>query len=440
MSILKLLKRKILTKLETTTKNGDKVMAYTITKELSVPIEELIVYAKSININVKSAQHILSLKDANTLVGYILNEKAKLHFDSDEWKSNSNINDYQNLIKFIDNTLSIIDTQITRNSDILENSNDAYKQLQLLDINNSSLIEIKIYLLSKFDFSLEHLKDKLIFMKSECLDYLDTIDNSSSIWIDEELSHKKIDFNFTASKIVRLYEEQLRKIDNFSNVDKFFSELLSSLEALQKSDEKFHTTDRKKLETILKNGYLEEYQHQLFKEWKDEIEKVDKFYIKFIKAYFTGKISANMLLEIFAIFQIIKEDLEDFYLTIRSGLVTKYKENPKSQLIQEIATKDRIYKIYQNSQPRFIELLKKETSQVAYRFLNHILSELLDFKIEEKSEGYEEIYEKMVKLHTTNLEIYLNDIVTYGKELEKRDMEISKLMFKMTTDLEKVGE
>jgi hypothetical protein len=28
----------------------------------------------------------------------------------------------------------------------------------------------------------------------------------------------------------------------------------------------------------------------------------------------------------------------------------------------------------------------------------------------------------------------------YGRELEKRDMEISKLMFKMTTDLEKEGE
>ena len=85
-------------------------------------------------------------------------------------------------------------------------------------------------------------------------------------------------------------------------------------------------------------------------------------------------------------------------------------------------------------------MLKNETSQVAYRFLNSLLSELLDFKIEEKSKGYEDIYEKMTELHSTNLEIYLNDIVTYGKELEKRDMEISKLMFKMTTDLEKLGE
>ena len=147
-----------------------------------------------------------------------------------------------------------------------------------------------------------------------------------------------------------------------------------------------------------------------------------------------------MVLKIFAILNSIKEDLEEFYLTIRSGLVTKYKNNPKSELIQEIATKDRIYKIYQKSQSKFIELLKNETSQVAYRFLNEILSELLEFKIEEKSEGYEEIYEKMAELHSTNLEIYLNDIVVYGQELEKRDMEISKLMFKMTTDLEKIGE
>jgi len=433
-------KRQKLIKLETTTKNGDKVMAHTITKELSITIDELIVYSKAINLNVKSAQHILSLEDANALVCHIQNEKAKLYFDSQMWESTSSIDEYQNLIQFIDKTLLIIDTQIKRNSDILANSNDAYKQLQLLNMNNSDLIEIKIYLLSKFDFSLEHLKDKLIFMKSEALEYLDIIDASLSIWDDENLSHKKIDFNFTATKIVRLYEEQLDKIDNFSNVDKFFTKLLTLLKALQKSDEKFQTTDKEKLKDILRDGYLEEYHNTLYMEWTKEIDKLNKFYIKFIKAYFIGKISENMVLEIFSILDNIKQDLEDFYLTIRSGLVTKYKDNPKSELIQEIATKDRIYKIYQKSQIKFIELLKNETSQVAYRFLNATLSELLDFKIEEKSEGYEEIYEKMIELHSTNLEIYLNDIVTYGKELEKRDMEISKLMFKMTTDLEKTGE
>lgn len=415
-------------------------MAHAITKEISVTIDELIQYAKTINLNIKSAQHILSLEDANNLVRHIQSEKAKLHFDSKEWKSNSSIDNYQNLIKFIDNTLQSIDTQIKRNSDILDNSNDAYKQLQLLDMNNIDLIEIKIYLLTKFDFSLEHLKDKLIFMKSESLEYLDTIDNSPSIWNDELLSHKQINFNFTAAKIVRLYEEQLKKIDNFSNVDKFFSQLLTSIKELQKLDEKFNTTDKNKLEQVLKDGYLEEYQELLFQEWKRETDKINKFYIKFIKAYFTCKISDNMVLEIFRILNHIKDDLEEFYLTIRSGLVTKYKDNPKSKLLDEIATKDRIYKIYQNSQSQFIELLKNEISQVAYRFLNTILSELLEFTIEEKSEGYEEIYEKMTELHSSNLEIYLNDIVAYGKELEKRDMEISKLMFKMTTDLEKTGE
>jgi len=274
-----------LIKLETTTKNGDKVIAHTITKELSITIDDLIAFAKSINLNVKSAQHILSLEEANNLVSYIQNEKAKLYFDSNEWQSNSNIDDYQNLIQFIENTLSKIDTQIIKNSDILSNSNDAYKQLQLLNMTNNDLTEIKIYLLSKFDFSLEHLRDKLIFMKSESLEYLDKIFISSSIWEDENLSHKKINFNFTATKIVRLYEEQLDKLNNFSNVDKFFSQLLTSLKVLQKSDEKFQTTDNEKLKTILKDGYLEEHHNTLYIEWTKEIDKLNKFYIKFIKAY-----------------------------------------------------------------------------------------------------------------------------------------------------------
>ena len=427
-------------RLETTTKDGDKVLAHTIVKKLSISIDELIEYAKEINLKVKSSQHILSLDEANQLVSYIQNQKQKLEFNSDDWKSCTNIDSYKNLVKFIDNTLNIIDTQINQNSDILKNSNNAYKELQQLNMTNQDLIEIKIYLLSKFDFSLENLKDKLIFMKSEALEYLDDVISSNSIWSDEKLSHTNIDFNFTATKIVLLYEDQMQKINNFAKVDKFFSTLLEQIQILQKSDEKFNTTDKEKLSQVLKDGYLEEYTDIIYQEWRQEIDKINKFYLKFIKAYFTDKISNNMVLEIFAILQSIKDDLEDFYLTIRSGLLTKYKDNPKSNMLQEIATKDRIFKIYQKSQSNFIELLKNEISQVAYRFLNTILSELLEFKIEEKSDGYEEIYDKMVQLHSTNLEIYLNDIVVYGKELEKRDMEISKLMFKMQTDLEKLGE
>ena len=277
-------------------------------------------------------------------------------------------------------------------------------------------------------------------MKSEALEFLDEIDNSNSIWSDKQHSKTEINFHFTATKIVRLYEEQIKKVENFSKVDKFFSTLLKEVKKLQNLDEKFTTTDKNKLETVLKDGYLEEHNQKLYEEWSQEVAKINRLYIKFIKAYFTDKISQHLVLEFFKIFASIREDLQNFYLDIRSGLLTKYKDNPKSDLLQEVASKDRVLKIYQNSQAKFIVLLQKESSQVAYRFLNNILSELLDFKIEQKSEGYEDIYKQMAQLHSTNLEIYLNDIVVYGKELEKRDMEISKLMFKMRTDLEKEGE
>jgi len=427
--------------LETTTPNGDKVMAHAVTKALNIGIDELIDHAKkSFNFNIKSAQHILSLEDANKLAHYIQNVKQKLYFQSDEWENNSTIDKLHNLIAFIDKTLQTIDIQIAQNSDILSNSNQAYKELQHLTTTNNDLLGIKIYLLAKFDFSLEHLKDKSLFMKQEALEQLDIIDTSLSIWDDIELSKKDINFNFTATKIVRLYDEQMTKLKNFSNIDKFFSQLLVSLKEFQEADEKLITTDKEKLENILKDGYLGQYFEALYQEWCSEIDKINKFYLKTLQGYFVGKISQDVVLEIFHIFQSIKDDLEDFYLTIRSGIVVKYKENPKSELLQQIATKDRIFKIYKNAQPKFITLLKKETSQVTYRFLNTLLSEIIDFKIKEESEGYEEIYQKMAELHSTNLEIYLNDIEMYGKELEKRDMEISKLIFKMQTDLEKQGE
>jgi len=423
--------------LQTTTPNGDKVMVSSIIKTLNIDIEKLKELSKEINISIKYPQQIISLKEANEIVKYVNLKKQKLNFNPNEWNSYSNIDDFQNLVKFIDEVLSVIDSQITQNKNLLKDSNNAYKELLVLEMDNDDLIEIKTYLLSKFDFSLENLKDKLIYMKSESLEFLDEVDNSLSIWDDEKLSQKKINFNFTATKIIRLYEDQMKKLDNYSNINQFFNKLLSSIKKLQKLDEHFRTTSKEKLKEILKEGYLEEYEEKLYQEWQNEINKLNKLYLKFIKAYFVGKISENIVIEMFNIINDIKSDLEEFYLTIRSGLVTKYKENPKSDFIQEVATKDRIFKIYQSFQPRFIELLKKESSQVAYRFVNQILSELLDFKIEEKRAGFEEIYDKMAQLHSKNLEIYLNDIVMYGKELEKRDMEISKLMFKMKTDLEK---
>jgi len=423
--------------LQTTTPNGDKVMVSTIIKTLNIDIEKLKELSKELNISIKYPQQIISLKEANEIVKYVNLKKQKLNFNPNEWSSYSNIDDFQNLVKFIDEVLSVIDSQITQNKNLLKDSNNAYKELLVLEMDNDDLIEIKTYLLSKFDFSLENLKDKLIYMKSESLEFLDEVDNSLSIWDDEKLSQKKINFNFTATKIIRLYEDQMKKLDNYSNINQFFNKLLLSIKKLQKLDEHFRTTSKEKLKEILKEGYLEEYEEKLYQEWQNEINKLNKLYLKFIKAYFVGKISENIVIEMFNIINDIKSDLEEFYLTIRSGLVTKYKENPKSDFIQEVATKDRIFKIYQSFQPRFIELLKKESSQVAYRFVNQILSELLDFKIEEKRAGFEEIYDKMAQLHSKNLEIYLNDIVMYGKELEKRDMEISKLMFKMKTDLEK---
>jgi len=429
-----------LKQLTTTTKNGNKVLAHTILKELSISIDELSEYAKDIHLKIKSSQDILAFDDANRLLLHIQHEQQKLYFNSNDWQSYSNIDDYQNLIQFIDHTLSAIDIQIEKNRDVLKNANSAYRELQQLNMTNEVLIEIKSYLLSKFDFSLENLKEKLIVMKSEALEFLDEVSNSPSIWSDEKLSHKKINFSFTATKIVKLYEDQLEKITNFSKIDKFFKTLLKEVEALQKADEQFFTTNKEKLKKHLKEGYLETYTETLYEEWQSEIEKINQFYIRSIKAHFIGTLSEETLLEVFKVLQNLKEALEDFYLTVRSGFITQYRENPKSAMLQEIVTKERIFKIYQNAQPKLIAQLKKEESLVAYRFINRLLGELLEFRIEEKSQGYEEITEKMLALHSKNLEMYLYDVKLYGKELEKRDMEISKLMFKMQTDLEKEGE
>ena len=103
-------------------------------------------------------------------------------------------------------------------------------------------------------------------MKSEILKELDNIDNSQSIWNDYNLSQKDVDFNFSAKKIVRWYEEQMKKISNFSKFDRFFISLLKEIKILKELDDKFKTTSKQKLEKILKEKYLEEYYEKIYKE------------------------------------------------------------------------------------------------------------------------------------------------------------------------------
>ena len=164
-------------KLATTTIDGDKVMVYTVMKSLDIGIDEVISLSKEIDIDIKTQQNILSLERANSLVEYILESRQKLSFSADEWKSYSTLDEYQNLVEFIDKVLNSIDNQIAKNSNILKSSNNVYNELQKMQIEDETLLSIKLYLLSKFDFSLEDLKDKIIFMKSQALEYLDKVES-----------------------------------------------------------------------------------------------------------------------------------------------------------------------------------------------------------------------------------------------------------------------
>ena len=368
-----------------------------------------------------------------------ISTKQKLFFNPNEWNSYSKIDDFNNLVIFIDRALDTIDREIVKNSKILQNSNRAYIDLKRLKVEDKNLQEIKTYLLSKFDFSLDNLKDKIILIKSEALDYLDRVESSLSIDEDVELSKKEIDFNFTASKIVRLYEIQIEKINNSSNIDKFFNRLLKEIKLLHKREEKFSKIDRDNLKNIFIDSDLESRWEDIYHEWSIENNKINQIYLKFIKAYFIGKISENMVINIFEILNQIKDNLEEFYTQIRLGTIIKYKDSPKSKLLEEIDTKSRIFKIYNQSQSKLLGVLKDEKSQVSYRFLNTILSELLDFEMDIKSDDYQDIYQQMADLHSQNLEIYLSDIEIYAKELEKRNLDILNLMFKMENDLKKRG-
>lgn len=423
-------------KLETITKDGDKVLAQTIAKKFNISIDELISYAEEKGIKIKFAQQILTLPEAVELALFIEDKIHSLHFGSREWVSNSSIDDFQNLITFIDDTNEIINRQMKLNSKTLSTSNRLYKELKRLQVRSKELEALKLYLLPKFDFSLTNLKERLFFMKSEALEYLEDVDSSFSIWDDQRLSSRKIDFYFSATKIVRLYDEQIKKIKNYSKEEAFFKRLFEAFKSLQKEDEKFFVSSKTILLQSLKDGYLDDFGDKIYQEWADEVSKIDRFYLKVVKGYFVGKISEELLFEMFDILSEIKYELEEFYIDNRSGLIVKYKDNTKSKLLEELDTRIKIYQIHQKAKSKIIKVMRERESLVASTLLNEIINELLEFKVKGGSKKYKDIYQKMEELHSKNLEIYLDDLESYTKELEKRELEISKCIFKIQRDLE----
>ena len=426
--------------LQTTTSGGDKVLARSIAEYCDISMDELTQYSSKTDTKIKTPQQLLDLKDAHRLISHIQNEKCKIYFDPQEWQSFSSLDDFQNLLCFIDKVLQTIQTQEARHQETLRDCNRAYKTLQSLEVQNAHLLEVKDFLLSKFDFSLENFKDNLMAMRSQILEHLERVDASTCIFEDEQNSHKPINFNFTARKIVRNYENQMQKIKGFSQFAQFLDSLLEAFTTAKNGDETFQIHDKAKLESILKEDRLQDHSETLYQEWASENQRINALYLPFIKSYFRDIIAENTVLTLFEILHNIKKDVEEFYLNTRSGLLIKYKENPKSDMLQEVATKERIFKIYQKYQKDFIALIGEEKESTACRFLNQLLGELLDFSFDKESKDHSEMYQKIAKWHSVNLKIYLNDVEEYGKALEQKDMQIAKLLFKMQQDLENSKE
>ncbi len=343
---------------------------------------------------------------------------------------------HQLFIEYIDDLITKIDTFTNSDKNHIKNYNQLYYQLSTLKSENSTLQDIQSYLLTKFDFSFDRLKEELINFKLESIEYLETIDNQDSIFKLHELSQQKVDFTFLYEVIAQRYNNHVEQIHSFQENQNFLTKLYQRVEKLFKEDNHFLHGKKSQLLGILKEDCIAEEIDNIFEEWQSEIDKINLTYLSLIKAYFHQQISQTLLLDALDILFVIKDRLEKFFETTRSGIYIKYQNNAKNDLLQKVDTQSRIFDIYKTIQPQFIEIIKKEQNLSYQKYLSKNINQLIDFHFYEDN-NFEMISDEFMKLAKQNLEIYLNDIEQYGKELEKRDMEIGKLFFKMKKSLEK---
>ena len=351
--------------------------------------------------------------------------------------SHSQIEQHQTFIQFLEIVIDKIDIYSQNKAQTLETINKSYRNILKLKVQNPLFLEIKNYMLTKFDFSFDNLKDDLLNFREESIEYLESVDNTKSIWELDKLSQKKIDFNFLFDSVYRRYNNIFEKIENYENNIEFLDKLFNLIKEMFAYDRDFYTNKKTKLLSILEDDYIENECDIIFEEWTDAYSKTLLTLSNILKKYFNQEISENVVLDTIYILVDIINNLEEFFETIRSGIVIKYQSNPKKDLLIEVDTQNRLFEIYEKSKKGFIQVIKMEKNKRVQRIINNEFNKIIDIRF--KDENYfEEISEKFSKLAKKNLEIYLNDIEIYGKELEKRNMEISKLFFKMKRDLEKV--
>ena len=397
--------------------------------------------------NYKSVPTIL--KELEEKTGTVLHTD-KIVFPHQLFQSVSEISKYENLIKYIDFLLFKIDSFSAKNSELLNDTKVVNQRLNNLKTKNIQVQKIKTYLLTKFDFSFNNLETKLIQYKNELIENLENIDSQTIKFFEDENSSvfdfapKTLDINFNlfGETLTRLYNNQVEKINNFSDEVEFSNFLLEKIENLSLTSQNFVTGQKEKLRNDSETQYVEDEFEKMFSEWTLKIDEIESRYFPIIQSYFNIGISHNAVLESLSLLENYRNLVDDFFQNTRISLVVQYDGNPKSDFLQKIEVEKNMFESCSTIQNQMKDIIEKEHHHLTKKTLNSQSETLLNNQFSNisklvKSMG-QDIQSQFAELINQTFEINLSDAIKYGDELKARDKEISGLIFRMKKDIAKM--
>lgn len=374
------------------------------------------------------------------------NEGIQLHLSTITYPSSfftpiSEIAKHQNAIDYLDFLLWKIRHYTTNHTTELTHANQLYFQLLETKLLTPSLKPFLAYLTPQFDFALQNVETKLMRFKKESLNYLESMENCSSLW-ELSSSARSLDFHLFGEMVTHLYNQQITKIERFDAEIDFLTEVHQYAMTLFTDANDAKTKHRETLRLSCAAEYVDEQFDTIMQEWEKEVLALEARYLPLIQEYFNGTLTQNELLVMLKAFKAYRDAITAFFLTERILLIQKYHDNPKSLFLQQLARDQALFKSTAIIIEPVTALLSTNTHYHTKKVLHTqiqslfgtrftILGELFD------NNGFSEpLIQMFHRLQESNFDRLIEDVEAYGEALKKRNEEITALLFKMTKDLE----
>lgn len=377
--------------------------------------------------------------------------------------NNSALKYYQNGVKWINDLISKLDKFGNENSEFMVGIQEIQIEMAKEYQNIATFTETENIFFKKiynrfqniFDFDFDIVKQKLFGFREEAetqlsiLNNIGDAENKLKSLADIE-KQERPDFHFFAEYTGEMIQEKLAKFVWYQEDNEKINLILSQIKELYADYQIFKDKMKNdffkkcKTESIEKDVYT-----KWFNDWQIErFQIITKLFTLISESFIPKKLRESAVLDILTSAKNFREQLDNFYKDERLNIHQKFAFQAGGELQEKFEKEMELSKIT-NEFTKSLQKIMFSGSSANKIFILRWANAWFDSQIEqivlfaEKSKltditpVFTEAMNELQKLKKQNMEIFLNDVITFSKMTKKRNDEYNSLMFKMRKELMK---